>query len=136
MKDATQQMMTRDEKLKRLHVLEDEADLLNGDQQNELALLRDELAVKTASPVEPETASDTAPQPQRRRRATPKEAIEQKRKEKGPQEIKLLLHRETSSYTLLDSEEKEGMAKLDVLRSPDNYEIIIGRKLVAEINWK
>lgn len=132
MKDATQQMSEREAKMQKLLHLDGLADLRTKDETAEMEALKTELAIEEAT-----ASTDTATAPKTaRRRSTPREAIAEKRREKGPQEIKLLLHRETSSYTLLDSEEKEGMAKLDVLRSPDNYEIIIGRKLVAEINWK
>lgn len=132
MKDATQQMSEREAKMQKLLHLDGLAALRTKDETAEMEALKAELAIEE---VAASVDAATATKPTTRRR-TPKESIAEKRREKVPTEIRLMLHRETSSYTLLDSEEKEAMAKLDVLRNPDNYEIIIGRKLVAEINWK
>lgn len=133
MKDATQQMSEREAKMQKLLHLDGLAALRTKDETAEMEALKTELAIEEAAAS---VDAATATKPTTRRRSTPREAIAEKRKEKVPTEIRLMLHRETSSYTLLDSDEKEAMAKLDVLRNPDNYEIIIGRKLIAEINWK
>lgn len=138
--------MTRDEKIRRIEYLEDAGDLMTKDELVELNTLREEVGILSTS-IEPEGAAiqsqidtlfvEPAPTPKPTRKRTPKEAIEQKRREKTAIfPLTVLLDTDKGTYQYLNSQAELDENAGAVLREPERFVIIQGERKSPAVNWK